>query len=262
MKILVLAGTADGRQLAQELLQRGYAVTVSVLTGYGAELAAAVGLTTRFGALDEDSLRDLLLSGGFQAVVDATHPYATNITALARNVCHNMQLPFFCWERPSTERFDHPLVHWVPDIPTAARQVARLGQRILLTTGSNSLPEWFSQPVIRDKELFVRVLPTARILGRCESLGLSPGRIIAAQGPFTVAWNKAMCEQYGIDVVVAKDSGSTGGTPQKIEACLVLNIPIVILSRPDEHHDQADIGLLGIKPKSIIEFVAHVEGQL
>lgn len=262
MKLLILAGTADGRQMAQELLHRGHAVTVSSLTGYGAELAAAVGLSTRFGALDKESLRDLLASGDYQAVVDATHPYATNITALARHVCRNMELPFFRWERPSTERFDHPLVHWVTDIPAAAREVARFGQRILLTTGSNSLPEWVSQAVLQDKELFVRVLPTASVLARCESLGLPPGRIIAAQGPFTLAWNTAMCEQYGIDAVVAKDSGPTGGTPEKIAACLSLNIPIVLIERPDYDTRRPHTGPTGIEQVSIAEFIAYMEGQL
>lgn len=236
MKFLVLAGTRDGRLLAEELRKRGHPVVVSTLTEYGAEIVLEKGIQARHGALDEAALANLLQTG-FTAVVDATHPYALRISELARLVCAKLHIPYFRWQRESLRDYAHPLIHWVKDIKTAARQAAQLGNRILLTTGSNSLPEWLAQPSLQDKVMFVRVLPTSQVLARCESLGLKPSQIIAAQGPFSQAWNEAVCEQLNIEVVIAKDSGKEGGTTQKIQACLQRQIPIILLERQEREED-------------------------
>lgn len=77
MNLLVLAGTEDGRRLASELEARGHQVWVSTLTEYGAQIAEAQGLHTRYGALDEVGLLSLLKQKSFTALIDATHPLAS-----------------------------------------------------------------------------------------------------------------------------------------------------------------------------------------
>lgn len=237
MKFLVLAGTLDGRDLAKELELRGHQTIISALTEYGAELAEETGLSTRYGALDKVSLRNLLLSHSFTAVVDATHPYAEKVHKLAKTVCQADKIPYFRWIRTPSQTENHPLIKWANNIPEAACQAGALGKRILLTTGSNSLAEWLRHPTLQEKELFVRVLPTSTVLNKCEKLGLKPYQIIAAQGPFSQEWNEAVCVQLKIDVVVAKDSGQVGGTPEKVAACLNLGLPIILLKRPEQEED-------------------------
>jgi len=233
VRLLVLAGTEDGRELADALKQRGHDVLVSTLTAYGADLALEQGLQVRSGAMDAQSLTDLLEGGGFAALVDATHPYAVRVTEMAKTVCTELTLPYLRWQRSPLDLEVHPLIHWAEDIPAAAQIAAELGgQRILLTTGSNALPEWVSLPVLQGKTLYIRVLPTAEVLARCESLGFKPNQIVAAQGPFSQEWDEAMFKQLNISVVVAKESGKVGGTFEKVQACLALNIPLIILKRP------------------------------
>ncbi|CAA7601907.1 precorrin-6A reductase [Acididesulfobacillus acetoxydans] len=308
MKLLVLAGTRDGRFLAREFAGRGHEVLVSTLTEYGAELAEAEGLRVRYGAFSAGELDRVLESGAFDAVIDATHPYAQNIRAIAQTACTGSGTAYFRWERPASagvfsgkassgrERLSpgkkiypdgvvsrrgaispgavspgavspdavspdavspeggippgrvvssadksptkegRPQggIYWAQNLTDAAGLAAGLGERILLTTGSNGLPEWLGQAVLKDKTLFVRVLPTAKVLQRCEELGLKPRQIIAAQGPFSREWNEAMMAQLGIQVVVAKDSGREGGTPAKILACSRRGIPLVLLKRPSQ----------------------------
>lgn len=250
MRLLVLAGTEDGRELADALKQRGHDILVSTLTAYGADLALEQGLQVRSGAMDAHILTDLLEGGAFAALVDATHPYAIRVKEMAKTVCEKLSLPYLRWQRSPLDLEIHPLIHWAEDIPAAARIAAELGgQRILLTTGSNALPEWVSQPFSKDKLLYIRVLPTAEVLARCESLGFKPNQIIAAQGPFSQEWDEAMFKQLAIEVVVAKESGKVGGTLEKVQACLSLNIPIVILKRPvSEGHEY-----------SVFEFIKHLE---
>lgn len=233
MKLLILAGTEDGRELANVLKQRGHDILVSTLTTYGADLALEQGLQVRSGAMDTQGLADLLAENDFDALIDATHPYAVRVTEMSKMVCEKLALPYLRWQRSALALEAHPLLHWAADIPDAAQIAAGLGGcRILLTTGSNALPEWISQPALQDKLLFIRVLPTAQVLTRCESLGFKPNQIIAAQGPFSQAWDEAMFKQLKIEIVVAKESGQVGGTLEKVQACLSLNIPLIILKRP------------------------------
>jgi precorrin-6A/cobalt-precorrin-6A reductase len=232
VRLLVLAGTEDGRELADALKREGHEVLVSTLTAYGADLAQAKGLQVRSGAMDAQILTDLVESSGFAAIVDATHPYALKVKEMAKLVCEKQSIPYLRWQRSPLDLEVHPLIHWAEDIPAAALMAAELGQRILLTTGSNGLPEWVSLPALKDKMLYIRVLPTAGVLARCESLGFKPNQIIAAQGPFSQEWDEAMFKQLNIEVVVAKESGKVGGTLEKVQACLSLNIPLVFLKRP------------------------------
>ena len=250
MKLLVLAGTEDGRELANALKQRGHDILVSTLTAYGADLALEQGLQVRSGAMDAQLLTDLLKDSGFDALVDATHPYAVQVKEMAQIVCAKLALPYLRWQRTALEFEEHPLLHWAEDIPAAAQIAAELGgQRILLTTGSNALSEWVSLPALQGKLLFIRVLPTAQVLVRCESLGFKPYQIIAAQGPFSQEWDEAMFKQLKIEVVVAKESGQVGGTLEKVQACLSLNIPLIILKRPATE----------AQARSLFQFIKHLE---
>ncbi|KLU65339.1 precorrin-6A reductase [Desulfosporosinus acididurans] len=260
MRLFVLAGTEDGRNLAETLKTRGHEVLVSTLTAYGADLAAESGLDARSGAINAKQLTDLLRSGSYSALVDATHPYAIQVKETAQFVCSELKIPYLRWERLPLELEDHPLIHWAEDVPDAAQKAADLGERILLTTGSNSLPEWRAQSCFNNKSLFIRVLPTSQVLTRCENLGFKPNQIIAAQGPFSQAWDEAMYQQLKIDAVVAKESGKVGGTLEKVHACRRLNIPLVLLKRPPANLNNPDIQT--IVAHSIPQFLKQMEELL
>jgi precorrin-6A/cobalt-precorrin-6A reductase len=232
MNLLVLAGTEDGRCLASELESRGHRVWVSTLTEYGAQIAEAQGLHTRYGALDEAGLLTLFEQNSITGLIDATHPYAEKIHELAQSISKEAKIPYFRWERPKILSEASPLIHWAAGFQEAGELAYRLGQRIFLSTGSKNLKDWLEVPGFKEREIFVRVLPSAEVLRQCEALGFKPYQIIAAQGPFTQRFNEALWEQLRIDVVITKESGQVGGTEQKIKACLELGIPIIVLERP------------------------------
>jgi precorrin-6A/cobalt-precorrin-6A reductase len=199
--------------------------------------------------MDAQTLVDLIEGGGFAAIVDATHPYAVRVKEMAKTVCAERSIPYLRWQRSALELEAHPLLHWAENISTAALIAAKLGNRILLTTGSNALPEWVALPSLQDKRLYIRVLPRSEVLARCEFLGFKPHQIIAAQGPFSQEWDEAMFKQLRIEVVVTKESGKVGGTLEKVRACQRLNIPIVILKRP----------VTDGQDSSLAQFIKHLE---
>lgn len=230
--MLVLAGTRDGRQLAAALKERGYDVLVSVVTSYGAQLAAADGLIVSAGALDEAELAALIVRHGVTRVIDATHPYAAGISATAQRVCARLALPYLRYERAAS-----PLPAWeklqvVRDWPDAAAAAAAWGEVIFLAIGSRHLAAFTVHPAVQGKRLVARVLPDADVIRKCLTLGLTPADIVAMQGPFSQAMNYAMFRHFGAQVLVTKNSGPVGGTDSKISAAISLNMAVVVVERP------------------------------
>ncbi len=234
-QILVLAGTRDGRDLVAALAAGGWQVLASAVTPYGAELlrTAAPGLAVREGRLDQATLEELLRSGPVRGLLDATHPFAVEVSRLARETAQNCGIPYLRWERPPVALPASPLVHVVSGWPEAAEKLAALGaRRVFLAVGVKPLPAIIDHPALTGCRFTVRVLPVSESLEACRRLGLSPGQIVACQGPGTAKLNEALLEACGAEAFVVKESGGEGGTAEKVCAALNLNIPVVVVSRP------------------------------
>ncbi len=228
--ILILAGTADGRELARDIQAEGYRVLLSAATAYGQELAGET--PARAGALDEAGFTGLISDEGIELVVDASHPFAANVSRTAISACELAGVPYVRFERPEVNVPENPLLYKVTSFPEAAEKAGALGDCIFLTTGSNKLELFVEAPSLRGKRLVARVLPLPDVIRKCLELGLKPADIAAMQGPFGVEMNLAMLIHYGAEVLVSKESGGLGGTDAKITAALELGIPVVLVQRP------------------------------
>lgn len=243
--ILVLAGTSEGREIITGLARAGYRVAASSVTAYGAELAARSGAELSLcGRLDEPALERVLMDLKAAAVVDATHPYAEEITGLARRVSQRLGRPYLRFRRKGGGIPDSPLVVWAPDYHLASKEALRLsgGGTILLTTGVKRLNEFVSacRPGAR---LAVRILPNLESLKRCLDLGFQPNEILAAQGPFSRESNRQQFTDFEARVVVTKDGGSRGGLPEKVMAALDLGIWIIVIRSPESLSDDEPVDL-------------------
>ncbi len=228
--ILILAGTADGRELARDIQAEGYKVLLSAATAYGKELAGET--PARAGALDEAGFAGLMAREGIELVVDASHPFAANVSRTAISACERAGVPYIRFERPEAHVPEHPLIYKAASFPEAAEKAGELGDCIFLTTGSNSLEVFAQATALRGKRLVARVLPLPEVIGKCLDLGLRPADIAALQGPFGVEMNRAMLVHYRAEVLVSKESGGLGGTDAKLTAALELGVPVVLVQRP------------------------------
>lgn len=230
--IFLAAGTADGRTLAQELLAAGYQVAASVTSRYGAELLAACDgkLVINEEPLDEAALIRYAASHDVQVIVDASHPYAVNVSKNAMMAAKKLGIPYLRYERSLTELSGE--IHIVHSYEEAASQSSALGRRIFLTTGSHNLKAFTTAPALADAVLIARVLPTAEVLALCEALGLTPAQIVALQGPFSTALNRELFRHCQAEVIVTKNSGQVGGTDTKLAAAKELGLPVVLIDRP------------------------------
>ncbi|MDH7577376.1 MAG: precorrin-6A reductase [Bacillota bacterium] len=233
--ILVLAGTKDGRELAADLAAAGYAVLASAATPYGGRLLREQpGLSVREGPLDAAELLELIGKRGIRGVLDATHPFATGISCLAREIARQCGIPYLRWERPRAPLpAGHPLVSRVPGWEEAAGRLAASGRgRVFLAVGIKPLPFFLNHPLLRNCRFTVRVLPVPESLRACLQLGLRPEQIVALQGPGTQKFNEALLEEYRAEILVIKESGTVGGTAEKVAAACARGLPVVVVDRP------------------------------
>lgn len=246
--IFVLAGTQDGREIARLLLERGHDVAASVVSSYGGELLAhACGQRCLINdkPLDEAALKGYLQAHDIRLLVDASHPYAANVSRNAIAVCQELSLPYIRYER-DLSKLDYDMITLVHSYEEAAKVAAQLGKKIFLTTGSRNLDKFVHSPYLADCEITARVLPTAEVIGLCEALGLDAGHIVALQGPFSQELNVELFRKYGAEVIITKNSGTIGGTDTKFAAAAELKLPIVLIDRPKLSyprltHDYAEI---------------------
>lgn len=226
MKLWILGGTTEGRAL----LAQGLPCVYTAATDYGAELAqAGPHADVRAGRLDLEAMVELIRGESIAAVLDATHPYAVEASRNAREAARRCDVPYVRVLRAATAA---PDAVTVASVAAAAAYLADKPGNVLLTTGSKEL-EPFLCPGLRERT-FVRVLPTATVLQRMESLGIEANRIIAMQGPFGRELNVVLLQQTRSRYLVTKDGGQEGGMQEKLDAARAAGVQVVLITRPQE----------------------------
>ncbi len=260
MRVIIFGGTTEGRMAARELSASGAQVTVSVATGIGGE---AMGLDSRGDSLSpfenrEGSAEDItfeapdirLLTGRrdrdglcelvsrFDACIDATHPYAKEITENLEVVCRKKGIPLYRLLREQSaglsQLYKEGLKSAVTVVSSTREAVSFLSGKsgsILLTTGAKELLEYSS---LQGERLIARVLPACESIEACLKAGIPRKNIIAAWGPFSKEFNAAIIRQFDVAYMVTKESGREGGFPEKLYAAEETGCHAVVIKRPEE----------------------------
>ena len=259
-KVLIYAGTTEGRELAQELARERIYCDISVATEYGRQIMdekISPYICILQGRMTAEQMRLKCENKQYLAVVDATHPFATEVSVNIRESLKGLDIPYFrlgrekipgeegerqAGERQAGERQageqqaeeqNYMARKYFQNTAACVEALKKTEGKIFLTTGSKELSAFCREETIR-KRLVVRVLPGMESLQECVRNGLEGRQIIAMQGPFSKEMNLAMIRQYQASVLVTKESGKTGGEDTKLAAAGEAQIPSYIILRPDE----------------------------
>ncbi len=254
-KVLIYAGTTEGRELAQELARERIYCDISVATEYGRQIMdekISPYICILQGRMTAEQMRLKCENERYLAVVDATHPFATEVSVNIRESLKGLDIPYFRLgrekipgeegERQAGERQtgeqqaeeqNYMARKYFQNTAACVEALKKTEGKIFLTTGSKELSAFCREETIR-KRLVVRVLPGMESLQECVRNGLEGRQIIAMQGPFSKEMNLAMIRQYQASVLVTKESGKTGGEDTKLAAAGEAQIPSYIILRPDE----------------------------
>ncbi|CAM7218355.1 cobalt-precorrin-6A reductase [Citrobacter sedlakii] len=230
-EVLVVGGTSDARAICQQLDAANVAYTLSVATPTGKQLAGDIKGQVRCGRLEQEQMVNWLKENGTRWVIDASHPYAEIVSRNIMRACEQAGVLLSRYQRPEQLRdLTHPLLYTVNSIADACEVAGRLGERVLLTTGSKDLANW--RTGLPEKTLLARVLPVPEVIAQCSELGFGVGEIFALCGPFSAEFNAAFYRQCQADVVITKASGAEGGYQEKVQPCLDAGIPCIVITRP------------------------------
>ncbi|MFF3316724.1 cobalt-precorrin-6A reductase [Streptomyces sp. NPDC003035] len=219
MHVLILGGTTEARALAA-LLHPETRVTSS-LAGRVASPRLPVGEVRIGGFGGADGLAAWVRAHHVDAVIDATHPFAENISFNAARAAATAHVPLLALRRPGWVPVEGDRWHSAASLEEAAALLDGLGERVFLTTGRMGLAafadcrQWF---LVRSVDA-----PESPMPDRTE--------VLLDRGPFTLDGERDLLHRYGIDVLVTKDSGGAATAP-KLRAAREAGIPVVIVRRP------------------------------
>ncbi len=220
-KLLILGGTAEAAELAARLAGDDRLETVTSLAGLTRLPNVGSGHVRRGGFGGPDGLAAFLKDGGYDALVDATHPFAAQIARHAAEAADIAHTPRIKLVRPPFARTKEDRFVPVADMEAAAAALPEAA-RVFLAAGRRELAPFAARP---DLWCLVRMIepPAAGDT-------LPKGELVLGRPPTDPEAEMALFQQHGIGWIVSKDSGGSAGA--KIEAARRLGLPVVLVERP------------------------------
>lgn len=229
-KAIVFAGTTEGYALCEFLAENRVSVYACAATEYGGSLLQENEfLHVSAGRLKTEDMEELFRKENPEIVLDATHPYAAEVTKNIRTACESAGVLYQRILRPEGEKNSEAI--YVESTEEAAAFLSGTEGNIFLTTGSKELAKFTGIPDYKER-LFARVLSIPSVIRSCAELGIEGKHLIGMQGPFSAEINEAMLRQFQCSYLVTKDTGFAGGFPEKMEACQRCGVTPVIIGRP------------------------------
>lgn len=222
-RILILGGTTEARQLAGKLVARADLEVTLSLAGR-TERPVAQGVPIRTGGFGgADGLAAYLRETYIDLLVDATHPYAAQISANAAAAAHGAGVPIVALRRRGWEPAEGDRWTLVDGVTSAVTALGSARRRVFLALGRQEVAAFEAAP---QHHYLIRSVDPVE-----PRLAVPDATYLLARGPFREADERALLLQHRIDVVVSKNSGGEA-TYAKIAAARALGIEVVMIRRP------------------------------
>ncbi|WP_010296449.1 cobalt-precorrin-6A reductase [Clostridium senegalense] len=234
----LILGTSEGKVIVEKLNKYTDDLFISVASSYGATiLSSGKFKILNDKPLKKEELKEILLKNNVTKLVDASHPYALEITKNAMEVCDELKINYIRFERKSIIKGygDVENIIEVESYEELYSILKDIKGTILNTTGSRNIEKILNLHL--ENRIIHRVLPTLKVLQECEGLKVKVEDIIAMKGPFSKELNLSFIDELNIKVMLLKDSGIKGGTMEKLEAIKERGILGVVIGRKNIKYD-------------------------
>lgn len=222
-KLLILAGTTEATALARAVADQGMDATVSFAGRV--ERPIHQPLPQRVGGFGGASgLAQYLQDAGITHVIDATHPFAAQMSRNAVQACAQVGVHLLAFTRPSWVQVEGDVWTMVPDIAGAVQALDRPAQTVLLAVGRMHLADFASQSQHR---YVLRLVDPPK-----GPLPFPDAQVIVDRGPFSFDADFTMMRERQVELVVSKNAGGTGAYA-KIAAARALGVPVIMIDRPE-----------------------------
>ncbi len=253
-KILLFAGTSEGRDLALYLERQNFPAIVCVATEYGEALIEERGTIHKVLAkrLDAEGMCALMTQENIELVIDATHPYAAVVTENIRQAAAKAQCDYVRLLRASSSQEEEPYVT-VESVDAAINYLQDKEGIIFAATGSKELHKYAKLENYLDR-VCARILSTKESMEIASALGFAGKNLICMQGPFSAEINVAMMRSVGAKYLVTKESGKVGGFPEKVQAAKDAGAKLIVVGRP---YQEEGLGMEEVKRRICTQFGLH-----
>lgn len=227
----LIGGTSESVMIAKFLSTLKQDFIVSVTTESACNLYQNINdIQVIVKKLSLTEIKQFILSRQISAIIDASHPFAVEVSknAIASSQC--LSIPYLRYERETVISQTGNILHY-PDLPSLLTDKSIFKDKnVLLTIGAKYLhlfKEYHHQA-----QFYARILPYQSSLALAEEAGFKCDRIIAIRPPLSLELEKALWQLWNIDIVVTKAGGKAGGEDVKYQLAKTLNIPLVVINRP------------------------------
>jgi len=238
--ILVLGGTTEGRKICHALIKEKVSFSYTVTSEYQKKT-----LTTEtpyqkiiVRTFDRQTLSEFIRSHKIKVIIDATHPFAVDISKTAMTVSRENNIRYLRYERKNTRVTESKYIHYFASYDEMKDDLSAARGNILVTTGMKSIAFFAREFGHRLEDLFFRILPVSSSLLEAERYNITPSHIIAMQGPFDEQFNDYLLKKFSIKICICKESGREGGFEEKIKTCLKNKVSLLVLKKPDLNYPE------------------------
>lgn len=235
-RVLVFGGTTESLALLEFLRGTKMEVLLSVATEYGREgIREDEKTKVVCGRMGGEEILAFIEENAASLVIDATHPFATEVTGHIRRACGELSVEYIRCLRKEAKGQAEDGAHMVyaASIQEAAEYLKAVEGNILITTGSKDLGEYCRIPDYRAR-CYARVLSVPESVMKSAECGFAGRHLMAMQGPFSKEMNIAAIHYAEAAFFVTKESGVAGGMKEKIQACAETGTTLVVVRRPRE----------------------------
>lgn len=255
-KVILFGGTTEGKDMAEFLAASKIETLVCVATAYGAtRLEESTYLRISDNRLDQSAMQEVFCAEKPEIIVDATHPYAKEVTENIRAASSAAGIKYLRLLRQTYSQAEVENAVFVDSVDEAVSYLSDKEGVIFASTGSKELHKYTSIPNYKER-VVARVLSTANVAQECEKLGFQGENLICMQGPFSKEMNVAMLKARKAKYLVTKVTGKAGGYDEKIEAANEADCICVIVGKPEVEEGESFYSckgqlckMFGIKPE-------------